>query len=130
MQVLNLCLTFVFVIFAYVSIAHAGEMTSTPLGRSLLLLISLFWYLRAAEQIWFFGLRKPLSILFLLFFLFRHQMKMAGKGAMNFGKSKAKMMALDGKKLTFKGGELYYTKGVEKVLATKLGNFLAREAAT
>ena len=41
-------------------------------------------------------------IIFLLFFLFRHQMKMAGRGAMNFGKSKAKMMALDTNKLTFK----------------------------
>ena len=41
-------------------------------------------------------------IILLLFFLFRHQMKMAGKGAMNFGKSKAKMMALDSNKLTFK----------------------------
>ena len=67
-QVLNLSLTFVFVIFAYISIAHPGELTSTALGRSLLLLIAVFWYLRAAEQVWFFGLRKPLSILFLLFF--------------------------------------------------------------
>ncbi len=41
-------------------------------------------------------------IIFLLFFLFRHQMKMAGKGAMNFGKSKAKMMEMDTNKLTFK----------------------------
>ena len=68
MQVLNLCLTFVFVIFAYVSIAHATEMTTTPLGRSLLLLIALFWYLRAVEQIYFFGFRNPLSVLFLVFF--------------------------------------------------------------
>ncbi len=45
----------------------------------------------------------PLFILIaLLYFLFRHQMRMAGRGAMNFGKSKAKMMALDKNKITFK----------------------------
>ena len=67
-QVLNLSLTFVFVIFAYLSLAHTAEMESTPLGRSLLLLIALLWYLRAIEQIYFFGLRTRLSVLFLVFF--------------------------------------------------------------
>ncbi len=43
-----------------------------------------------------------LLIVFLLFFLFRSQMKNAGKGAMSFGKSKAKMLSQDGKKVTFK----------------------------
>ncbi len=44
----------------------------------------------------------PLFILiFLLYFLFRHQMRAAGKGAMGFGKSKAKMMAMDKNKTTF-----------------------------
>ncbi|MCF6311166.1 MAG: ATP-dependent zinc metalloprotease FtsH [Verrucomicrobiales bacterium] len=41
-------------------------------------------------------------IIFVLFFLFRHQMKSAGKGAMGFGKSKAKLMAMDTNKTTFK----------------------------
>ena len=68
-QVLNLSLTFVFVIFAYVSLAHTTEMESTPLGRSLLLLIALLWYLRAIEQVYFFGLRTRLSVLFLVFFV-------------------------------------------------------------
>ena len=45
----------------------------------------------------------PLFILiFLLYFLFRHQMRAAGKGAMGFGKSKAKMMTLDKNKTNFK----------------------------
>ena len=69
MQVLNLCLTFVFVIFAYISVAHRAELVTSGLGRSLLLLIAAFWYLRAVEQIVFFGLRKPLSVVFLLLFL-------------------------------------------------------------
>lgn len=41
-------------------------------------------------------------LLILLYFLFRHQIKAAGKGAMSFGKSKAKLMAMDKNKVTFK----------------------------
>jgi cell division protease FtsH len=36
-----------------------------------------------------------------LYFFFRSQIKMAGKGAMNFGKSKAKMLAREKNKITF-----------------------------
>ena len=43
-----------------------------------------------------------LILIVLLFLLFRHQMKQAGRGAMSFGKSKAKMMSMDGNKVTFK----------------------------
>lgn len=43
-----------------------------------------------------------LFLLILLYFLFRHQIKAAGKGAMSFGKSKAKLMAMDKNKVTFK----------------------------
>ena len=68
-QVLNLCLTFAFVVFAYISLAYPGELIATELGRSLLFLIAVFWYLRAVEQIFFFGLRKPLSVAFLALFL-------------------------------------------------------------
>ncbi len=41
-------------------------------------------------------------ILLLLYFFFRQQLRMAGKGALSFGKSKAKMMARDKNKVTFK----------------------------
>ena len=43
-------------------------------------------------------------VLFLvvLYFFFRSQIKMAGRGAMNFGKSKAKMLAREKNKITFK----------------------------
>jgi len=68
-QVLNLCLTFAFVIFAYLSLAHTHEMLTTDLGRSLILLIAVFWYLRALEQVVFFGLRGRVSILFFVVFL-------------------------------------------------------------
>ena len=43
-----------------------------------------------------------LILIILLFLLFRHQMKQAGRGAMSFGKSKAKMMNMDRNKVTFK----------------------------
>ncbi len=41
-------------------------------------------------------------IILVIFFLFRHQMKSAGKGAMSFGKSKARLLTMDGNKVTFK----------------------------
>ena len=42
MQVLNLSLTFAFFIFGYISLFHVQELKTTSLGRSLLLLISMF----------------------------------------------------------------------------------------
>ena len=45
----------------------------------------------------------PIAILLLmLYFFFRQQLKMAGKGALNFGKSKARMLARDRNRITFK----------------------------
>jgi cell division protease FtsH len=41
-------------------------------------------------------------LLTLLYFLFRHQIKSAGRGAMSFGKSKAKLMTMEKGKVTFK----------------------------
>ncbi len=43
-----------------------------------------------------------LLFLLILYFFFRQQIRMAGKGAMSFGKSKARMMARDKNKVTFK----------------------------
>lgn len=43
-----------------------------------------------------------LLLIVLIFFLFRHQMKSAGRGAMSFGKSKAKLLTEDKAKVTFK----------------------------
>jgi cell division protease FtsH len=44
----------------------------------------------------------PILLLVGLFFLIRQQMKMAGRGAMSFGKSRAKLLAQDRNKITFK----------------------------
>lgn len=43
-----------------------------------------------------------LLFLLILYFFFRQQIRMAGKGALNFGKSKARMLARDKNKITFK----------------------------
>lgn len=69
MQVLNLCLTFVFLAFAYLSLIHTRELLSTSMGHSLLSLIALFWLLRAGEQLLFFTLRHWSSWLFFALFL-------------------------------------------------------------
>jgi cell division protease FtsH len=45
----------------------------------------------------------PIAIfLLILYFFFRQQIRMAGKGALNFGKSKARMLSRDKNKITFK----------------------------
>ena len=45
----------------------------------------------------------PIALfLLILYFFFRSQIKMAGKGALNFGKSKARMLSRDKNKITFK----------------------------
>src|SRR5947208_16289779 len=47
----------------------------------------------------------PIALfLLVLYFLFRQQSRMAGKGALNFGKSKARMLARDKNKITFQIG--------------------------
>jgi cell division protease FtsH len=45
----------------------------------------------------------PIGVfLLILYFFFRQQIRMAGKGALNFGKSRARMLARDKNKITFK----------------------------
>lgn len=69
MQVLNVSLTLTFMIFGYISLAHTDELLSTALGRSLLVLMALFWFARSIEQIVFFKLKHWGSVAFLAFFL-------------------------------------------------------------
>ena len=69
MQVLNLTLTIVFISFAYISLAHTNELLTTPLGKSLLIFISLLWFARAAMQPIFFKLKHWGSTAFLLLFI-------------------------------------------------------------
>ena len=69
MPVLNLSLTFVFAIFAYVSFMHSSELLETPLGKSLLILMAIFWFFRALLQPVFFKLNHWGSVTFMLFFI-------------------------------------------------------------
>ena len=69
MPVLNLSLTLAFVIFGYISLVHTKELLTTPLGQSLLILMAVFWFVRAIEQPVFFGLKHWGSVAFMLFFL-------------------------------------------------------------
>jgi len=68
-QILNLCLTFVFFIFAYISLSYTYDLLITRLGHSIMASISVFWFLRAFMQIAFFGLKNKISILFFVLFL-------------------------------------------------------------
>ncbi len=49
-----------------------------------------------------FSMLPILLLLFLLYFLVRQQIKTAGRGALSFGKSRAKMLSQDRNKVTFK----------------------------
>jgi hypothetical protein len=70
MQILNLCLTFVFLLMAYISFFNTSELIQTNLGKALLVGFSLFWFLRMIEQIIFFGIRNLISIALTLVLLF------------------------------------------------------------
>ena len=68
MQILNICLTFIFFVMAYISFFHAAELTSSPLGRTILASIALFWVLRLILQFIYFGARHKISIFFIFVF--------------------------------------------------------------
>jgi hypothetical protein len=68
MQVMNISLVIIFVIFAYISFAHTRELATTPLGQTIMVLIALFWLARAFQQIIFFKLAHRASRLFFLVF--------------------------------------------------------------
>jgi hypothetical protein len=68
-QVMNISLMLAFALFSYISLAHTAELLTSSLGRSILILMALFWLARATQQIVFFELRHPASWVFLLLFL-------------------------------------------------------------
>ncbi len=69
MQVLNIRLIYIFFVFAYISIFHQEGLISTQLGNVIIIVISLFWFMRAIEQIIFFGLKNLVSIVFMIIML-------------------------------------------------------------
>jgi hypothetical protein len=62
MQVLNLCLTYLFIVAAAGFCFYPAEIMGSDTGRVLLAALAGFWLLRALYQPWFFGLKHWLSI--------------------------------------------------------------------
>ena len=72
MQVLNISITFIFFIFAYISFSHTDELLQTQPGNSLLVLIACLWMfmdIRAVQQVLFYKLKHKASVGLTLFFL-------------------------------------------------------------
>jgi hypothetical protein len=66
MQVMNLCLIYVFLFLAYVSFFQQAWLFS---NKIMLIFIAGFWIFRAALQILFFDRNKPFSIALTIIFL-------------------------------------------------------------
>ena len=69
-QVLNITITFIFVIFSYISFFHTYELLNTILGKSILMFLSILWIFRAIQQVLFYKLKHKLSIFLTAYFIF------------------------------------------------------------
>jgi len=69
MQVLNLRLTYVFFVIAFISFFYADELLTTSLGKVVLAATSLFALMRAVEQLIFWKIDKIGAIFFVLFLI-------------------------------------------------------------
>ena len=69
MQVLNLCLTYLFLFMGIISIFFRHDLLNTALGSTILLFFGFFWLIRTIEQIIFFNLKNRLSIFLTVVFL-------------------------------------------------------------
>lgn len=69
MQVLNLRLTYVFLVVAFVSFFYADELLTTSLGKVILAATSLFALMRAVEQLIFWKIEKIGVIFFVIFLI-------------------------------------------------------------
>lgn len=69
MQVMNLCLIFLFVSISCVSFFGRDVLQNESAGKMILAFVAGFWLWRALLQVAFFGVRKTLSILLVMIFL-------------------------------------------------------------
>jgi len=69
MQVLNISITLIFCIIAYISFAHTNELLNTRLGNTLLVSLSGLWLFRAIQQAAFYKLTQTASIALTFYFL-------------------------------------------------------------
>jgi hypothetical protein len=68
-QILNLAVTYLFVLSALVCLLFPSEVAATPLGHFWLAAMAGFWLARALIQPPFFGLRHPLSVVLFAVFI-------------------------------------------------------------
>lgn len=69
MQTLNLCLTFTFLLIAYLYFFHTEEMGTTSIGNAVSYGVLLFWMLRTILQIMLFDLKQRVHQILLVLFL-------------------------------------------------------------
>jgi len=69
LQILNLCLIYIFLVMGAACLLFADVLTTTRFGRFTLGSFAIFWALRAIYQPVFFGLKHPLSIWLFIAFL-------------------------------------------------------------
>jgi hypothetical protein len=70
LYVLNLALTAIFILTGVLLLVYPDDVENTGLGLALLWGLTLFWLARAAVQPAVFGLKRRLSIVLFLVFLF------------------------------------------------------------
>ena len=68
-QVLNLCLIFIFSLFAFISLRHTNELLTTSIGRTIILGVGIFWLFRFALQPMFWGTSLTSALFAFLFVL-------------------------------------------------------------
>jgi hypothetical protein len=69
MQVMNLCLIFLFIAFSGISFFGREILLNQTAGKLILTFIAGFWFWRALLQLVFFGGQKPVSLLLVMIFL-------------------------------------------------------------
>jgi hypothetical protein len=62
-HMLNIHVAFTLLIFAYLAIFQWRDLLATRLGHSMAIAIALFWFLRGINQIAFYGLTAPGTLL-------------------------------------------------------------------
>jgi hypothetical protein len=69
MQVLNIQLMICFLAVAFICARFPAELTGTGIGRVFMIVCSLFWLIRAVNQLVFFSASLPLSWMLTVIFL-------------------------------------------------------------
>lgn len=68
-QTLNLCLTFMFLLVAYIYFFYAYEIQTTEIGKTLLVGMTIFWFIRTLLQVYLFDLKERIHKILLFLFI-------------------------------------------------------------